>query len=303
MFEYIHSSFPERKCSYLKWSLLWNSWSYSNSSKAWLALNTFTLHLPNENVLQSSQSSLKLHLLWNEVFSEMKPSLKLVVVFELFEGVVGFEYIHYSFPDRKRSTEYTDNFNGDLALSNFSNFTTNTHGTPNTRFFMGTMVQIAPHQLHVFLPIILKNANYPFFSSQFWKKYMKKCVFGIPCVFAVKLEKLDNAKYPLKFSVYPIFSEMKSSLKLVIVFELFEGVVGFEYIHSSFPDRKSSPEYPIFSEMKSSLRWSLLSESTGIFSYSNSDLVPFRPPWSASLHEPFCEQQQFTFWCKVYIKM
>ena len=36
-------------------------------------------------------------------------------------------------------------------------------------------------------------------------------------------------------SEYPIFSEMKSSLKLVVVFELFEGVVGFEYIHSLFP--------------------------------------------------------------------
>ena len=53
---------------------------------------------------------------------------------------------------------------------------------------------------------------------------------------------------------YPIFSEMKSSLKPVVVFELFEGVVGWEYIHSSFPDRKRSPEYPIFSEMKSSLK-------------------------------------------------
>ena len=31
----------------------------------------------------------------------MKSSLKLVAVFELFQGVVGFEYIHYSFPDRK----------------------------------------------------------------------------------------------------------------------------------------------------------------------------------------------------------
>ena len=47
---------------------------------------------------------------------------------------------------------------------------------------------------------------------------------------------------------------MKSSLKLVIVFELFEGAVGFEYIRSSFPDRKRSPQYPIFSEMKSSLK-------------------------------------------------
>ena len=38
------------------------------------------------------------------------------------------------------------------------------------------------------------------------------------------------------------------------LFELFKGVVGFEYIHSSFPDRKRSPEYPIFTEMKSSLK-------------------------------------------------
>ena len=53
---------------------------------------------------------------------------------------------------------------------------------------------------------------------------------------------------------YPIFSEIKSSLKLVVVFEIFEGMVGFEYIHSSFPDQKRSPEYPIFSEMKSSLK-------------------------------------------------
>ena len=53
MFEYIHSSFPERKRSpehtifskiksCLKWSLLWNSFSSSNSSKAWLALNLFS---------------------------------------------------------------------------------------------------------------------------------------------------------------------------------------------------------------------------------------------------------------------
>ena len=102
---------------------------------------------------------------------------------------------------------HTDNFNGYLALSNFSNFTTNTHGTPNTRFFMGTMVQIAPHQLHVFYLSILKNANYPFFSSQFWKKNMKKRVFGVPCVFVVKLEKLDNAKYPLKLSVHDKISK------------------------------------------------------------------------------------------------
>ena len=31
---------------------------------------------------------------------------------------------------------------------------------------------------------------------------MKKRVFGVPCAFVVKLEKLDNNKYPLTFSVW-----------------------------------------------------------------------------------------------------
>ena len=62
--------------SYLKWSLLWNSWSSLNSWKAWLALNTFTLHFPIENVLQSTQSYLKWSLLWNEVFSETRGRLR-----------------------------------------------------------------------------------------------------------------------------------------------------------------------------------------------------------------------------------
>ena len=39
---------------------------------------------------------------------------------------------------------------------------------------------------------------------------------------------------------------MKSSLKVMVIFELFEGMVGFEYTHSSFPERKRSPEYTIF---------------------------------------------------------
>ena len=47
IFEYNHSSFPERKRSYLKWSLLWNSWSSSNcltglwlSGSTWSSLNS-----------------------------------------------------------------------------------------------------------------------------------------------------------------------------------------------------------------------------------------------------------------------
>ena len=66
----------------------------------------------------------------------------------------------------------TDNFNGYLALFNFSNFTTKTNGTPNTRFFMGTMVQIAPHQIHVFfLPFNFEKRQLPiFFLPNFEKK-------------------------------------------------------------------------------------------------------------------------------------
>ena len=51
----------------------------------------------------STQSSLKWNLLWNEVFSEMKSPLKLMIIFELFEGVVVFELFvrpTFNFPDR-----------------------------------------------------------------------------------------------------------------------------------------------------------------------------------------------------------
>ena len=82
--------------SSLKWSLIWNSWSALNSWKTWLALKKFTLHFPWEWKRSPEYS----------IFSEMKSSLKLVVFFELFEGEVGFECTHSSFPDPKRSPEY-----------------------------------------------------------------------------------------------------------------------------------------------------------------------------------------------------
>ena len=57
---------------------------------------------------------------------------------------------------------------------------------------------------------------------------------------------------------------MKSSLKLVVSFELLEHVVGFENIHSSFPMRaKTFLRVPnllwneVFSEIKSTLKWNL----------------------------------------------
>ena len=83
MFEYIHFTFPERKCSREP------IFSEMKSSLKLVALNIFTLHFPIENVLQSNQSSLKwwihwlfiswtktfyrvTNLLWNGVFSETR---------------------------------------------------------------------------------------------------------------------------------------------------------------------------------------------------------------------------------------
>ena len=46
---------------------------------------------------------------------------------------------------------------------------------------------------------------------------MKKRVFGVPCVFVVKLEKLDNAKYPLKLSVLNRRGSKKKSTKTGLI--------------------------------------------------------------------------------------
>ena len=130
--------------------------------KGVVGLNTFTLHFPNVNVLQSTQSSLKWSLLWKEVFSETRGCLRTL-------GMRGWLWIHSLFISRSKTFSKVPNL--------------------------------------------------------LWNK---------------------------------VVSEMKSSLKLCAVFELFEGVVGFEYIHSSFPERRRSTEYAIFSEMKSYLKWILL---------------------------------------------
>ena len=60
-------------------------------------------YTPSSFPLRAKTLSRVHNLLKNEILSEMKSSLKLVVIFELLEGVVGFEYIHSSFLDQKRS--------------------------------------------------------------------------------------------------------------------------------------------------------------------------------------------------------
>ena len=63
-FEHIHSSFPDQK-RFPEYPIFSEMKSPLNSLKAWLALNTFTLQFPIENVPQRTQSSLKWSLLWN----------------------------------------------------------------------------------------------------------------------------------------------------------------------------------------------------------------------------------------------
>ena len=70
----------------------------------------------------------------------------------------------------------------------------------------------------------------------------------------------------------------------------------FEYIHSSFPDRKCSPEHPIFSEMKSSLKWSLLWNE--VFSELFEGVVDFEyihssfPDWKRSPEYPIFSEMK-----------
>ena len=217
--------------SHLKWSLLWNLWLSSDTSKAWLALNTFTLHFPIENVLQSTQSSLKWSLLWNLWSSSTLERH-------------GWLWIHSLFISRSKTFSRVPNLLWNEVFSE-------TRGRLRT---LGTLWRRGWLWIH------------SLFIS--WSKTFSR----VPNL-------LWNED----------FSEMKSSLKLVVGFELLEGVVGFEnihssfpprvktfsrvpnllwnpwssltsgvvsfeYIHSSFPDWKRSPVYPIFSEMKSSLK-------------------------------------------------
>ena len=108
---------------------------------------------------------------------------------------------------------HTDNFNAYLALSNFSNFTTNRWCTPNTRFFMVIFSKLGRKKrvIGVFqnwkvkkrvIGVRVIGVSVPIIP-------MKKRVFGVHHLFVVKLEKLDNAKYALKLSVHSLFSETR----------------------------------------------------------------------------------------------
>ena len=111
----------------------------------------------------------------------------------------------------------TDNFNGYLALSNFSNFTTNTHGTPNTHFFMGTMVQIAPHQLHVFLPFNFEiHQLHIFFFTILKKKHEKTCIWCTVCI-CCEIRKIGQSQIPVK--IISAFERKKLSNWFILISE------------------------------------------------------------------------------------
>ena len=176
-----------------------------------------------------------------------------------------FEYIHSSFPEWKRSPEYPIFFNF-CAKSSFLTKKCSSLGV----------------DCHV---DYLNDKKYTIFfnfcsKSSFSQKKNVALKGLIATLTFIHSSFPDRKRSPQ----YPIFYEMKSSLKLVIIFELFESVVGFEYICSSFPDRKRSPEYPIFSEMKYSLKWSLLSGSTWIFFVFKLGLISSRPPYEAQVY-------------------
>ena len=163
----------------------------------------------------------------------MKSSLKLVIFFKLFEGEVVFELVFKLFELNRPSIFRIEIF---LVFE---------------------------------LVVVFKLFDRP---STFW--------IGIFLVFKLMIVFLNSLKMWLSFNSFSNSSNLALYFldrdflvfKLVVVFKLFdrpfnfEGVVGFEYIHSSFPDCKRSPEYPIFSEMKTSLNsskaWLALNPST-----------------------------------------
>ena len=84
------------------------------------------------------------------------------------------------------------------------------------------MVQIAPHQLHVFFYLsILKNANYPFFLPNFEKNYHEKtCIRCTMCI-CCEIRKIGQQQIPTKIIsehiwnfivVYSVVSEMWSMI-------------------------------------------------------------------------------------------
>ena len=194
---FLNKNVPQSTQSSLKWNLLWNSWSSSDSSKTWLALNVFTLHFPIENILHSTQSSLKWSLLWNPwsseypIFSEMKFYPKYKSLYSKWRSM--FECIHSSFPEWKRSPDYT---------------------------IFSKMKSYLKWSL---LWNLWSSSN----ASKVWSSLFElfKGVVGFELIFVFELFKSVVVSEPV--ILFELFKGVVG-FELVFVFELFEGMLTFE---------------------------------------------------------------------------
>ena len=201
---------------------------YGKSSHV-ICLNTFTLHFPKVNIIQSTQSSLKWNLIWNErrgwlwihslfisrskTFTRVSNLLwnEKLVIFELFEGVVGFEYIHSSFPDRKRSPVYPILFEMKSSLKLVFVF----------ELFEG---MVGFEYIHSSFPDRKHSPEYPIFSKM--KSYLKWSLLwnswsSLNLFLSLNSWSSSNCSTSLQLS---------GSTWIFFVFKLFEGVVVFELV-------------------------------------------------------------------------
>ena len=176
----------------------------------------------------------------------MKSSLKLVIFFKLFEGEVVFELVFKLFELNRPLIFRIEIF---LVFELVVVF--NLFDRPST-CWIGIFLVFK-------LMIVFLN------SLKMWLSFNS---FSNSSKAGSSLNSfLNSSNLALYFPDQDFFS-LRTRSRFQTVRPAFdsEGVVGFEYIHSSFPDRKRSPEYPIFSEMKTSLNsskaWLALNPST-----------------------------------------
>ena len=168
------------------------------------------------------------NLLKNEILSEMKSSLKLGVVFELLEGMVGFENIHSSFPLRAKTFSRVPNllWNEVFYETRGRLRTLGRHG-----WFWKHSLFISPDSENVLkstqsslkwtftLHFPIKNVLQSTQSSLKWRLFWNE-------VFSETLGRLRTLGrrgrlWINHFPIENVLQSTQSSLKLVAVFELF----------------------------------------------------------------------------------
>ena len=220
-----------------------------------VCLNTFTLHFPIENVLQS-QSSLKwwIHSLF---ISRSK-------TFSRANLLWNDEYIHSSFPDRKRSPE-------PIFSEMMNTFTL--HFPIENVLQSQSSLKWWIHSLFISWSKMFSRANLLWNDEYIYSSFPDRKRSPEP-IFSEMMN-----TFTLHFPIENIFQSTQSSLKWILLWnswlwihslfisrsktcwlwihslfisrsKTFSRVPSLpwnvEYIHSSFPDRKHSPEYPTF---------------------------------------------------------